>query len=72
MKSAIEETDDKNSKIILENLDKLESKLSDINNDTKFEEFKTSLTFVLNDIAENAQLLNKNQGSLSENINSVL
>ncbi len=72
LKSALEDADDKNSQVILDNLGNLETKLEAINDDTKFEDFKTSLTHLLNEIAENEQLLSKNQDTSSENVKSIL
>lgn len=71
LRTMLEEADNQNSKVILENIDKLEGKLSEINNDTRFEEFKESLTSILNEITKSNISAVKDITSASEKIVAI-
>lgn len=53
LKSVLEDADNQNTNVILDRLKSLEAELTSISNDTKFEDFKTSLEGVLKNILDN-------------------
>ena len=71
LKTVLEEAEDKHSRLILEKLDSLEVQLQTINNDTKFEDFKVSLTEVLKDISEGNFALDKSLTATSQEIQKI-
>ena len=70
LKSLFEDADNQNTKIILEDINKLHDKLSEINSDSQFEEFKNSLISVLREISENN--IQKLVSSSEVNLNKIL
>jgi hypothetical protein len=60
IKPAIEESNDKNAKAVLNSLEQLEQQVINITTDSKFEEFKATLGGILKEISENTNLLNQN------------
>ncbi len=72
LKTAIEETEDKNSNNILEQLRNLESQIATISSDTKFEEFKISLEGVLKNIFDGTVAIDKSLMTSSLEIQKVI
>lgn len=71
LKSVLETSDNQNTSSIMARIDALGDKITEISNDTEFEEFKTSLTGALREISEGTSLLDKNLNTASENVNSI-
>ena len=72
LKVAIEESEDKQSTVILEQLRGLEAQLETISTDTKFEDFKNSLENILKDITNKTSILDKNLIESSKDIQNVI
>ena len=75
LKSLILENEDKHASELLEQLRKLEQDIKEVSNDSKFQEVKVSLEYLLNKVADNAMLFDKNlQFSTTElqKINSLI
>ncbi len=72
LKSMLEDSDNQNTQIILDKINLLDAKLSEIRNDTEFEEFKSSLTSALRELSESSDLIDKNLSINIENTNSII
>ena len=72
LKSMLTEHDDENTKLVLDDLNKLSEEIKKITSDTKFEEFKSSLESVLNNISENSSILDKNLKNSMSDIEDII
>ena len=72
LKSMLTEHDDKNTKLVLDDLNTLSEEVKKITSDTKFEEFKSSLESVLNNISENSSILDKNLTNSMSDIENII
>lgn len=67
LKSVIEESENSNAKNIIDKLNELDLQLKEVSSDSKFEEFKSSMTSLINNIISNNDILDKNvKSSLDE------
>ncbi len=64
LKAMLEDADNQNAKVILDSVDKLHNKLSEINTDSQFEEFKSSFENLLRELSQS------NMNSVLETIES--
>jgi len=71
LKSAFEETDNKNTKSILENLEVLNENIKTISDDEKFESFKVIFEDNLRRIFASEEILDKKFDIVSEEINKI-
>ena len=71
LKTILEESDDANTKSILEQIKTLENQLETITSDKSFQEFKTSMENVLSTVIENTALLDKNLLATSNEIKNI-
>ena len=71
LKSSLEDTDDKNTKLLLEELNGLEEEVGKITSDTRFDEFKVSLEKVLSNLTEGSNTIKTNLSESLDNIQAL-
>jgi len=72
LKTMLEDADSQTAKTIVEGLDKLSLKLSEVDTEGKFEEFKTLLTSVIKELSDSSAALEQNMNLTSEKISSII
>ena len=72
LKTGLEDIESQNTQAVIDNLGRLEAKLKEIKDDTAFDEFKTSLSTVLDNIIETTSNLKENISLTSDSISSIL
>ncbi len=72
LKSVLEESDDKNTIAILEELKLLETELTKISSDTRFDEFKQTFESTLGKIEATTKILENNSSSTLDEISNII
>ncbi len=72
LKTFLEDTDDKNTQLVLDELKILEEGINKINSDSKFDEFKTSLESILKNLTEGSETLSTNLNASNEEIKNIV
>ncbi len=72
LKSLLEEAEDKNERVVLENIERLNNLVDEIKDNRSFEDFKAALVLGLNEISENFAAADKKLNLNAEVAESVL
>ena len=72
LKSALDEAEDKNARIVLENLDKLSNELRSIKDNEEFESLKAALVANLNELSDKVSDADKSLNMTTETAASIL